>query len=163
MKANLLYNKNILWPVLSLYRNICKQVHFIVPSIKPVPGTENVLKHKIPLKRNVKGPKTSYIFIMSFAQWFPFTFYPYLSDIGLQVKPVIIFTASYLTDQDDVIYEEKSDRAMMRQLPAEDRAKIQVQVEEFRIEKVGCILASIFVWGEKIPISMYSLLHTVIL
>ena len=47
------------------------------------------------------------------------------------------FAASYLTDQDDVIYEEKSDRAMMRQLPAEDRAKIQVQVEEFRVEKVG--------------------------
>ncbi len=44
--------------------------------------------------------------------------------------------ASYVTDQDDVLYEEKSDRAMMRQLPPEDRAKIQTQVEEFRMEKV---------------------------
>jgi len=44
--------------------------------------------------------------------------------------------SSYITDQDDVLYEEKSDRAMMRQLPEEERAKIQQQVELFRLEKV---------------------------
>ena len=44
-----------------------------------------------------------------------------------------------MTDQDDVLYEEKSDRAMMRQLPPEDRAKIQTQVEEFRMEKVSAV------------------------
>ena len=49
-----------------------------------------------------------------------------------------------MTDQDDVLYEEKSDRAMMRQLPAEDRAKIQTQVEEFRMEKVCCISLFMF-------------------
>ena len=41
---------------------------------------------------------------------------------------VCMFTASYVTDQDDIAYEEKSDRAMMRALPEEERAKIQQQV-----------------------------------
>ena len=48
-----------------------------------------------------------------------------------------LFAAGYNTDaQDDIQYEEKSDRAMMRELPAEDRAKIQHQVELFRMEKL---------------------------
>lgn len=48
----------------------------------------------------------------------------------------VVVAASYITDQDDVLYEEKSDRAMMRALPEAERAKIQQQVELFRIEKV---------------------------
>ncbi len=40
-----------------------------------------------------------------------------------------------MTDQDDFISEEKSDRAMMRQLPEEEKIKIQEQVQEFRLEK----------------------------
>ena len=44
-------------------------------------------------------------------------------------------TASYVTDQEDVTYEEKSDRAMMRALPEEARLAIQKQVQLFRMEK----------------------------
>lgn len=43
--------------------------------------------------------------------------------------------ASHITDQEDVQYEEKSDRAMMRNLPEEARAVINEQVQMFRIEK----------------------------
>lgn len=43
--------------------------------------------------------------------------------------------ASHITDQEDVQYEEASDRAMMRHLPEEARAKINEQVQMFRIEK----------------------------
>lgn len=42
---------------------------------------------------------------------------------------------SYMTDQENIEYEEKSDRAMMRQLPEEERLKIQEQVQEFKMEK----------------------------
>ena len=47
-----------------------------------------------------------------------------------------LITASHITDQDDVLHEEMSARAVMRHLPAEDRAKIQQQVELFRMEKL---------------------------
>ncbi|KAI0228235.1 Catenin alpha-2 [Lamellibrachia satsuma] len=43
--------------------------------------------------------------------------------------------SSYVTDQEDVTYEEKSDRAMMRALPEEARLAIQQQVQLFRMEK----------------------------
>ena len=48
--------------------------------------------------------------------------------------------SSHITDQEDMLHEvhdemEKSDRALMRELPAEERAKIQQQVELFRQEK----------------------------
>ncbi len=77
-----------------------------------------------------------------FVACYGFCSFPHLvrvrtSDSDLSVARVFsLVSASYVTDQDDVLYEEKSDRAMMRQLPAEDRAKIQTQVEEFRMEKV---------------------------
>jgi catenin alpha len=43
--------------------------------------------------------------------------------------------ASRYTDQDDFIPEEKSDRYMMRQLPEEEKAKINEQIMNFRLEK----------------------------
>ncbi|XP_022288190.1 catenin alpha-2-like isoform X4 [Crassostrea virginica] len=42
--------------------------------------------------------------------------------------------ASYMTGMDDDL--GKSDRAMMRQLPAEEREKIQIQVQEFLADKM---------------------------
>ena len=45
------------------------------------------------------------------------------------------FVVSYVTDQENIEYEEKSDRAMMRQLPEEERMKIREQVQEFKLEK----------------------------
>ena len=46
------------------------------------------------------------------------------------------FSASYMAaDQDNVVYEEDSDRARMRALPEEDRIKIQQQVQLFKMEK----------------------------
>ena len=42
-------------------------------------------------------------------------------------------TASWQTDQDDI--HGKSDRAMMRALPQEEKEKIQAQFEMFRMEK----------------------------
>lgn len=43
--------------------------------------------------------------------------------------------SSYITDQDNVIYEEDNDRGRMRALPEEERIKIQQQVQVFRVEK----------------------------
>ena len=51
----------------------------------------------------------------------------------------LVVSASYVTDQDDVAYEEKSDRAMMRHLPEEDRLKIQQQVRS-NINRGSCLL-----------------------
>lgn len=39
-----------------------------------------------------------------------------------------------MTEQDDAL--GKSDRALMRQLPVEDQEKIQLEVKEFRMEKI---------------------------
>ena len=47
----------------------------------------------------------------------------------------VTFAASRITDQDDVIYEEKSDQAMMRHLPEAEKAKIKQQIMDFRMEK----------------------------
>ena len=38
-------------------------------------------------------------------------------------------------EQDNLVYEEESDRARMWKLPEEDRIKIQQQVQLFRMEK----------------------------
>lgn len=48
---------------------------------------------------------------------------------------LIMHTASYITDQDNMIYEEDNDRGRMRALPEEERIKIQQQVQVFRVEK----------------------------
>lgn len=46
-----------------------------------------------------------------------------------------ITLASHYTDQDNLIYEEDTDRGRMRALPEEERIKIQQQVHVFRAEK----------------------------
>lgn len=39
------------------------------------------------------------------------------------------------TDQDDFIPEERSDQAMMRQLPEAEKVKINEQIRDFKLEK----------------------------
>lgn len=46
-----------------------------------------------------------------------------------------VTVASHFTDQDNVVYEEDTDRGRMRALPEEERIKIQQQVHVFRAEK----------------------------
>lgn len=52
----------------------------------------------------------------------------------LNTNTCIPSTASYMTGMDDDL--GKSDRAMMRQLPAEEREQIQMQVQEFLADKM---------------------------